>query len=213
MRPATRFGLLRSVPERLGAVAPDQLRAHLFFWLDRPVADADLRRWASSLKKAGLPLVPSVFAPVQPHYIAAPVFVGMPDPLPWRSGLRPRLVDRVALVLPPPERPPRGVQTSLRAFGSGLDFHLNRIGPEGYQEPIKATVGAFFAHHGADADGEIIKSEIRARIDAVSGSYPRSAGEIARYRSDRFWRGPRAGPHRRTTSCSPCVGRRGASRV
>ena len=213
----------QSVPERLGAVPPDQLRAHLFFWLDRPIADADLRRWASGLKKAGLPLDPSVFAPVQPHYVAAPVFVGMPDPLPRRSGLRPRLVDRVALVLPTPERPPRGGQSGVRAFdGSGVDFHLNRIGPDGYQEPIKATVGAFFAHHGADADGEIIKTAIRARIDAVSGSYPRSAGEIARYRSDRFlagkigWTQVReradAAASPEAASLPPCFGEEGANR-
>ena len=177
----------QSVPERLGADPPDQLRAHLFFWLDRPIPDTALRRWATGLKKGGLPLDPAVFAPVQPHYVAAPVFIGMPDPLRRRSGLRPRLVDRVPLVLPPPARPAAGEQPGLRAFdGSGMEFHLSRIGPEGYHEPIKATIGAFFAHHGPDVDGDIIKSAIRARIDAISGAHPRSAEQTARYRSDRF---------------------------
>jgi hypothetical protein len=177
----------QSVPERLGSDPPDHLRAHLFFWLDRPVPDGELRRWASALKKSGVPVDPAVFAPVQPHYTAAPVFDGVPDPLLRRSGFRKRLVDAVPLVLPPPApSSPVNGYTMRTCDRSGLEGHLSRIGPEGYQELIKATIAAFVAQYGPDADDGTIKAEIRARIEEVSSEYPRSVHDLERYRSDRF---------------------------
>jgi hypothetical protein len=176
----------QSVPDRLGSDPPDQLRAHLFFWLDRPVPDGELRRWASGLKKSGLPIDPAVFAPVQPHYTATPVLDGIPDPLSRRSGFRRRLEDAVALVLPPQSSSHVNGDTVRACGGAGLAFHLGRIGPEGYQEPIKATIAAYIAQHGPNADCEPIKAEIRARIDEVRDEHPRSPRDLDRYRSDRF---------------------------
>jgi hypothetical protein len=213
----------QSVPDRLGTDPPDRLRAHLFFWIDRALPDAVLRRWATALKRDGLPVDPAVFAPVQPHYTAAPVFDGLPDTLSRRSGFRKRLVDAVPLVLPQAaERSPAN-DSAMRAHdGSGLDFHRSRIGPEGYQEPIKAIVAAFVAKHGSDADAEILKAEIRARIAEASTDYPRGVHELERYRSDRFldgkitWTRARdraaAVPAPDSTSLRPYFGEEGADR-
>ena len=60
------------------------VRVHLFYWLDRQVTDAEL-----SAALADYPVDCSVFRCVQPHFIADPIFVGVPDPLPRRWGLLP----------------------------------------------------------------------------------------------------------------------------
>ena len=69
----------------------DSLRLHLWFWLDRPVDDASLKRWAISANMAanGIKVIdPALFNPVQIHYCAPPLFDGIKDPLVRRSGLR-----------------------------------------------------------------------------------------------------------------------------
>lgn len=93
---------------------PDTLNARLWFWLDRTIPDEDLTRWAKAINKAaGYTLVdPALFRAVQPNYVAAPIFEGVPDPQPRRSGLRRGLDDAVALVLP--EKPPRGSGRAIR---------------------------------------------------------------------------------------------------
>jgi hypothetical protein len=59
--------------------AGGKLKAHLFFWLDRPHASADLHAWATG---ARLRIDTSVFQVTQPHYTAAPVLdAGLADPL------------------------------------------------------------------------------------------------------------------------------------
>ena len=56
------------------------IRARLWCLLDRPVSDAEAKRWL-----AEAPVDRSLFNPIQAHYTAAPVFVhGITDPLPWR---------------------------------------------------------------------------------------------------------------------------------
>jgi hypothetical protein len=56
------------------------IRARLWCLLDRPVSDAEAKRWL-----AEAPVDRSLFNPIQAHYTAAPVFVhGIADPLPWR---------------------------------------------------------------------------------------------------------------------------------
>lgn len=63
----------------------DKLKAHLWFWLERPYTSAQLRAWA---RHAGLPIDTSVLNPVQVHYTAAPLFeTGVADPVPVRSGV------------------------------------------------------------------------------------------------------------------------------
>jgi hypothetical protein len=95
-------------------IEPGTLRCHLWFKLDRPISDADLKRWAKwwNDKAGGRKIVDdALFNAVQQHFIANPVFereeggkfVRVPDPLPWRSGLLRKGSNVVALVLPEPD--------------------------------------------------------------------------------------------------------------
>jgi predicted P-loop ATPase len=61
-------------------------RLHLWFWLDRPLGSLELKRWVQTW---GVRVDNSLFSPVQPHYTADPVLVGLADPLPLRFGTLP----------------------------------------------------------------------------------------------------------------------------
>jgi len=63
-----------------------KVKVHLWYWLDRPACCFSLRQWAKSL--GGL-IDAMLYNPVQPHFTAAPVFVGAPDPVAQRSGFWP----------------------------------------------------------------------------------------------------------------------------
>lgn len=67
-------------------------RGHLWFWLDRPYSDRELK---TATKAVGCD--PSLFNPVQPHYVAKPVFKDRPDPLPVRSGILKGLTDTATI--------------------------------------------------------------------------------------------------------------------
>jgi len=73
-----------------------ELRAHLWFWLAKPLTSAQLRAWA---KATGLKADLALFNPVQVHYTSLPVFEpGQVDPFAERSGLVPGLFgDEVVL--------------------------------------------------------------------------------------------------------------------
>jgi hypothetical protein len=67
-----------------------KVSAHLWFWLQRLVTDAEMRAWARQWnEKSGRTVVdPGVFTAVIPHYISPPIFTdGVADPLPRRMGL------------------------------------------------------------------------------------------------------------------------------
>jgi len=75
------------------------LKAHLWFWLDRPIGGEVLERWAMALR---LPVDSTVFRTVQIHYVAAPVIEpGASCPVTQRSGLVEGVLDdEVALEVP-----------------------------------------------------------------------------------------------------------------
>jgi hypothetical protein len=59
------------------------IRMHLWFWLDRPCSDNEMKAWLS-----GCPVDLRLFNPIQIHLTANPRFVdGAVDPYPKRSGL------------------------------------------------------------------------------------------------------------------------------
>jgi hypothetical protein len=135
--------------------------AHLWFWLDDPVPDADLKAWAKHVNEgAGSELVDSaLFQHVQAHYTAAPIFVGMPDPFPIRSGLIRKHSDSVRMRLPEP-------QTSIRATSAiaspatnlnathGFDQHVAMIGDhpggDGFRKPLMKAAASYVATNGRD---------------------------------------------------------------
>jgi predicted P-loop ATPase len=166
---------------------PGLLSAHLWFWLDREVEDADLERWAKEHKSIGIDS--AVFRPAQLHYTATPVFDGVPDPLHFRSGLQRGAADAVAIVLPArTQENPLGFGGGLK-LAVGFDGYLARIGTEdGFHEPIMSAIAAYVHAHGADGtDRDALIAVIRSFVqNADPGG--RDEKEIARYASEGFLR-------------------------
>jgi predicted P-loop ATPase len=165
---------------------PGLLSAHLWFWLDREIGDDDLDRWAKQHRSVGID--PAVFRPAQVHYTAAPVFDGVRDPFPRRSGLRRGAVDEVAIVLPERvKESSHGARAGHPAVG--FDGYLARIGTEdGFHEPILSAIGGYVHQHGAaGTDKDALVAVLRTTIlEADPGG--RDEKEIARYASDTFLR-------------------------
>ena len=166
----------------------DTLLVHLWFWLDRPIPDAELKRWGNMVNHASSckMIDTSLFNAVQPNYTAAPIFQDVHDPMPLRSGLRQGLEDAVALLLPEKVERSHSEGAGSAFTGIGVQGHLAAIGgPRGFHEPIKAAIGAYYALNGASAPPESIMALVReAIVNADPGS--RSEAEIERYSSDRF---------------------------
>jgi hypothetical protein len=60
------------------------IRAHIWYLLDREVCDGSVRDWLAAQEVADL----SLYNPVQIHYTAAPLFVGMPEAIRVRLLMR-----------------------------------------------------------------------------------------------------------------------------
>jgi len=155
------------------------LRAHLFFWLDRPIRCNDLRQqaddegWAADL---------SLFNPVQIHYTAAPIFEGAEDPLKGcRSGIVRKARREVTL---PAWSPPKPVWTPEgRVYPAAATFEdrLAAIGPD-YHLPILKAAASYVATHGPSADIYDLRDRLK---DAISAAPP---GRNAKrdYLADRY---------------------------
>ena len=166
---------------RAGLGDPSIASMHIWFWLNRPVSDAQLKAWGVWWNaKAGLKIVDTaLFNDVQAHYTAAPQFVGMSDPFASRSGLVCKALDYVALVLPPTQElqkrasganaPP--VQTS-----GGFEAILGEIGDhsggQGFHLPIIRAAASYVATHGREAtDIEALYEVLSARVVAADRSH------------------------------------------
>jgi len=76
-----------------GAPYKSGLRAHVFFWLDRPVTNEELKSWLFDH-----PVDKSLFTAVQPHYICNPILSGVLCTLPERLFW----VDKESMSVPVP---------------------------------------------------------------------------------------------------------------
>ena len=167
---------------------PDTLSARLALWSEVPLTDAELKRWAVAHNAAngGIKIIdPCLYDAIQAHYIAAPSFVGMTDPLPRRHGVRRGLDETVSLVIPPPHpKQPDEPGTEGYEPGQGVEHYLDQIGKPHFREPIVKAIASFVGSYGAAADVEELKAAIRKRIDEAEPAGGRSEAEIERYKSD-----------------------------
>lgn len=175
-----------------GMGAADVLSAHVWFWLDRPVTETELKGWSATIDA---PVDAHLFQTVQPHYTAAPIFdAGVRDPLPRRSGLQLGTEDAVQLVIPEPA--PRHSSSGSTGGGDGLHAAAgfeaklallgNGEGLAGFHEPLLTAVWAYVREQGSDGtNAEALKARLREAIDAAP-KRPGRDDDIARYRSDRF---------------------------
>ncbi|RFC67381.1 virulence-associated E family protein [Mesorhizobium denitrificans] len=67
-----------------GVKRRDLVKAHIWFWLDRPLSGLELKAWH---KLSGFPADTSLFGDVQLHYLANPTFNGASDPCSQRWGM------------------------------------------------------------------------------------------------------------------------------
>jgi putative DNA primase/helicase len=147
----------------------ESLSAHLWYWAARPYSDAELKRWATVVNRAGRVVDGALFNAVQAHYVAAPLFSGLDDPLPRRCGVWQGLEDELELVLPPPH-PKRPGTISAEGYepGLGVAAYLDRIGgTDGFRRPIFETIASFVAIYGSKADPKELYRDIRTALDRV----------------------------------------------
>ena len=147
----------------------DSISLRLFFWSDGSLADWQLKQWL-----ADAPVDHSIFSPAQAIYVARPIFVDMPDPVPFRSGIW--RGDRDAITPPVIERAtakprPATADPFDGAGGSGYEFHRDRIGDHdggrGFHGPTKSAVAAWIQRHGAAANTAWLRADLERAIRAA----------------------------------------------
>lgn len=79
-----RFSSSQGVPKKVGQEPPNTVSAHLYFWCDRFLSDAE---WKNIFRTNPCPVDQAIYNAVQAHYVADPVFIGMADPVPRRIGI------------------------------------------------------------------------------------------------------------------------------
>ena len=165
------------------------INLRLFFWADQPLSDEELKVWlAERVPAAGQPrtkwprrwpLDSALFSPAQPIYTAAPIIVGMADPVPVRSGLW--VGDRDA-VIPPTVARLRGnsaggpvtaklpgiPESDDRDGCSGYEYYRASIGDHegggGFFVPIKSAVASYITRNGVSADMHWLEDDLTRAI-------------------------------------------------
>ncbi len=158
---------------------------HLWFWLDRPVTNEQLKAWGKAVNDAaGYKLIDlALFNDVQAHYTAAPIFgEGVTNPFPVRSGLIEKTRGTVAIRLPVVqintivERSNKKQSASkAQSVEQGFDGYLNLIGDhpggEGFHMPIIQAIASYIATQGADdTDAEQLYQIVSDRVLGADSS-------------------------------------------
>ena len=174
-----------------GFKAGKDISLHLWYWLDRPVADSKLKEYfefmnadfAIDNQRNLYDLV--IYDSVQLHYTADPVLVGLDDPMPKRSGLLQGRRNDVE------------ISTSyLYVKGSTVDnieflwlAKLDQIGDDkdGFHSPIRDAAACYVAAYGKPSEKSAVKfkDEVRLRLDDAVVNESRPKDEVDMYRSDR----------------------------
>ena len=153
---------------------------HIWCWLAEKATDDQLKRWGNKVNAdMGFRLIDTaLFNDVQPHFTAAPIFEGMDDPFPSRSGLVTKPSQAVKLVIPPANEPlrlPITGQSVQKSSGKGFDYHLDQIGDhhggDGFNGPIIRAIASYVATVGADhVDHDWLIETVRERILSADSS-------------------------------------------
>jgi len=163
---------------------PSRVSMHIWFWLAQPVPDATLKFWAKAVNlAAGFKLVDdALFQHVQAHYTAAPIFEGVTNPFPTRSGLVEKAQHAVDLVIVPATTvasKPRtaGIKppSTQRNAGAGFEHYLSLIGDHpggnGFHNAIIAALASYVGTNGKEGtDVEALYELMRDAILAADAS-------------------------------------------
>src|SRR4051794_4420621 len=145
--------------------------ARLWFWLDRPLSEEEIKIWLAPQIAAKV-VDPAIFNPIQAIYTAAPIFVGMHDPLPQRFGTWSGHSDAVEVpIVEKPQRKARavvGTSGTSRGDGGGYAAYRARIGNheggDNFHRPVKSAVAAFIGEAGTGADTAWLRDDLEAAI-------------------------------------------------
>lgn len=151
-----------------------KISIHLWFWSSRKVSDEELKRWSKQVNtQVGYKLIdPALFNDIQPHYTAVPIFEGMEDPFPARSGFVRKERDEVDLPIPSVELQPIAARrhgSTTPATGKGFNYWLDKIGDhpggDGFHAPITSAIASYVASNNSDdLDRDALKATMRRRI-------------------------------------------------
>ena len=169
-------------------------RVRLFYWLDRAVRRAELKRWLGDV----LGLDFATLNDVTPNYVAKPIFIGVQDPVTIRSKVIAGAVDAVAvpdLPEPKPARPrarpatfggfvgarPRGAPS----FSSGGSEPYLRIVVDGVRhapagQGRQALTSAALRLYGAARAGRVDRNRATALLKRAMLDRGWSADETTR---------------------------------
>ena len=176
-----------SLSASAGMTDSDMISGHLWFVLDKPVSNRELKVWLS-----GYPVDTALFNAVQPHYIAPPVFCdGLVDPVDERKGLLPGRCDVVAVpvidISMPGYKHEGGAQGLEAAHGYEAKMALlgDGVGKDGCHAVITRAITSYITVHGPEADREALKADIRKRTAAAPWDRSKHTDEyVAREVSD-----------------------------
>lgn len=185
-------------------LSPDDhvISVHLCYWLDKPVSNEMLRRWARAVdfQHSRRLVDPALFNPVQPHYTASPTFgKGIDDPfvgnrsgfLSWQQG------DVVSIDLSilksssahsSVSHKHHMIQSDVRGFENILATMGDHEGGSGFYDPLLRSTASYVGRVGGDRasdEREALKEFLRHKIDQANQTN-HSVGEIDHYTSDSF---------------------------
>lgn len=176
---------------------PGKVSMHLWFWLNAPVSDENLKMWGNAVnKERGIKLIDTaLFNDVQVHYTAAPIFEGMSDPFPRRSGLVEKERHDVELVLSTSAQRATHAEkekhretgnaetTTATGFNQILACIGDHPGGDGFHEPIIRATASYVASAGGDnVDIEWLYQTVRDQALAADASN-HDAGYVERMAS------------------------------
>ena len=173
----------------MGFTKSGTVSCHFYFWLSAPVSNAELRAYFNSFNKSfsaaygveDMKLIDLVFFDsIQIHYTAAPVLIGVDDPLTQRYGVLPGL----ASVDLEDDIQPTG---DLESLETKVHDKLAQVGSdkEGFHVPLRgAAMVAARIWPGANGLAQF-KALARDAITKADKTQ-HSAEQIDRYKSDYF---------------------------
>lgn len=171
-----------------GITKHDVVSVHLWFWLDQPMSNNDLRQYFGAYNEhmtnlfgveGWVDLV--TFDSIQPHFTADPQLIDLEDPIPERSGLIKGKTSAVKIsedwiTVTPLDKTERWKE------------YLEKIGDskDGFHQPLLSASASWVRKNGysESANKEFINIAREFIDNADRGE--RSDDEINRYRSDQF---------------------------
>ena len=182
-----------------GLYDSNTLSVHLYYWLDRPLSNELLRRWAKRAAPKNV-IDPAVYNPVQLHYTAAPLFADdTANPFrDNRSGFTTKTKNSVCLKLPSAEERNKGISSAaspiesdenrVRGFSNILATLGDHDDGEGFYNPLLRSTASYVSKVGrkvAESSIDSLVSTLRSAIDNANQS-SHCLDEIERYKSEQF---------------------------